>query len=196
MRNTNLERRCITIQFDDQDTEDISRETCRSPFDASPLASHRRTRSRPNACTRVRWACRVKLGRRRISTQECLARGSIFAAGTSLQVARSAVRDRPGRSGSVTEDSPRVPSDLNGPARPPTGPWPVLHRVAAHGVLVWAKGHGSQTHRSGSQLARMPRAQVQPGNAVLFSPLIVLQNDEHDVPTIHLVLYRSRTRSK
>lgn len=105
----------------------------------------------------------VKLGRRRFSTQECLAAREYFCrwyefAGCAKRCARSARPLGLGDRGSPL----RLPSDLNGPVRPPTGPWPALHRVTAHGVLVWAKGHGSQTHRSGSQLARIPRAQVQP----------------------------------
>lgn len=97
------------------------------------------------------------------------ARESIFAVGTSLQVARGDARDRLACSGSVTEGtpgSPRAPLALR--AALPLAPGLrciALHRVAVHGVLVWAKGHRSQTHRGGSQRWERAARSIKRGSA-------------------------------
>ena len=63
-------------------------------------------------------------------------RRSVLHEGVFLPLVRvcrlreAGLRDQAGRSGSVTEDPPGPLGAQRAHSRPPTGPWPALHRVA------------------------------------------------------------------
>jgi len=109
-------------------------------------------------------------------TRECLARGRTFLrrygfAGCARRCAHARARSACcpfglGDRGHLPA-SPRDPAGSRRVAGPfesapaPPAPGPArciaLHRAAVHAVLVWARGHRSQTHRGGSQRRESPR---------------------------------------